>query len=97
MLANAHSFKDKSDNLSNVNSGLFTYPVLMASDILMYDANIVPVGKDQQQHVEMTRDIANKYQINVVRDAALKNALITCIKSLLVWSICVPRLNRKGI
>ena len=58
MLANAHSFKDKSDNLSNVNSGLFTYPVLMAADILMYDANTIPVGKDQQQHVEMTRDIA---------------------------------------
>ena len=58
MLANAHSFKDKSDRLSDVNAGLFTYPVLMASDIIMYDANFVPVGKDQQQHLEMTRDIA---------------------------------------
>lgn len=58
MLQNAHSFKDKSNKLSDVNSGLFTYPVLMASDILMYDANFVPVGKDQQQHLEMTRDIA---------------------------------------
>ena len=58
MLANAHSFKDKSENLSDVNAGLFTYPVLMACDILMYDANIVPVGKDQKQHLEMTRDMA---------------------------------------
>ena len=59
MLANAHSFKDKADRLSDVNAGLFTYPVLMACDILMYDANLVPVGKDQKQHLEMTRDIAN--------------------------------------
>lgn len=58
MLANAHSFKDKSGRLADVNAGLFTYPVLMASDILLYDANFVPVGKDQQQHLEMTRDIA---------------------------------------
>lgn len=58
MLANAHSFKDKSENLADVNAGLFIYPVLMACDILMYDANIVPVGKDQKQHLEMTRDIA---------------------------------------
>jgi tryptophanyl-tRNA synthetase len=61
MLANAHSFKDKSEKfgLSTVNAGLFTYPVLMAADILLYDANFVPVGKDQQQHLEITRDIAN--------------------------------------
>jgi len=58
MLANATSFKDKSDRLSDVNAGLFYYPVLMAADILLYDANFVPVGKDQQQHLEMTRDIA---------------------------------------
>ncbi|WP_215223642.1 tryptophan--tRNA ligase [Echinicola shivajiensis] len=61
MLANAHSFKDKSDKLSDVNAGLFTYPVLMASDILMFDADIVPVGKDQMQHLEMTRDIASSF------------------------------------
>jgi tryptophanyl-tRNA synthetase len=65
MLANAHSFKDKSENLSDVNAGLFTYPVLMAADILLYDAEFVPVGKDQEQHLEITRDIAsifnNKY------------------------------------
>lgn len=58
MLANAHSFKDKSENLADVNAGLFIYPVLMACDILMYDADVVPVGKDQKQHLEMTRDIA---------------------------------------
>lgn len=61
MLANAHSFKDKADRLSDVNAGLFTYPVLMAADILMYDANYVPVGKDQQQHLEITRDIGNAF------------------------------------
>src|SRR5690606_6493200 len=53
MLANAHSFKDKSDRLSDVNAGLFDYPVLMAADILLYDADTVPVGKDQIQHIEM--------------------------------------------
>ena len=61
MLANAHSFKDKSNRLSDVNTGLFTYPVLMAADILMYDANFVPVGKDQLQHIEITRDIASSF------------------------------------
>lgn len=61
MLANAHSFKDKSGRLSDVNAGLFTYPVLMAADILMYDANFVPVGKDQLQHLEMARDIAGAF------------------------------------
>jgi tryptophanyl-tRNA synthetase len=61
MLANAHSFKDKSDKLSDVNAGLFTYPVLMAADILLYDAEIVPVGKDQIQHLEIARDIAKTF------------------------------------
>lgn len=61
MLANAHSFKDKSDRLADVNAGLFTYPVLMAADILLYSANIVPVGKDQLQHLEMARDIASSF------------------------------------
>ncbi|WP_200977164.1 tryptophan--tRNA ligase [Echinicola sp. 20G] len=65
MLANAHSFKDKSDKLSDVNAGLFTYPVLMASDILIFDADIVPVGKDQLQHLEMTRDIASTFNHRV--------------------------------
>ena len=57
----AHSFKDKSDKISEVNAGLFIYPVLMAADILLYDANIVPVGKDQVQHLEITRDIASRF------------------------------------
>ena len=57
----AHSFKDKADRLQDVNSGLFTYPMLMAADILLYDAEIVPVGKDQLQHLEMTRDVASRF------------------------------------
>lgn len=61
MLANAHSFKDKLDRLSEVNGGIFFYPVLMAADILLYDAHYVPVGKDQMQHLEITRDIAGAF------------------------------------
>ena len=57
----AHSFKDKTDHLSDVNAGLFSYPMLMAADILLYDAEIVPVGKDQLQHLEMTRDVAARF------------------------------------
>ncbi len=57
----AHSFKDKADRLEDVNAGLFTYPMLMAADILIYDAEIVPVGKDQLQHLEMTRDVAARF------------------------------------
>ena len=57
----AHSFKDKSNSLEDINAGLFTYPMLMAADILLYDANIVPVGKDQLQHLEITRSVANKF------------------------------------
>ncbi len=57
----AHSFKDKADRLEDVNAGLFTYPILMAADILLYDAEVVPVGKDQKQHLEMTRDVAQKF------------------------------------
>jgi tryptophanyl-tRNA synthetase len=61
----AHSFKDKSDRLEDVNGGLFTYPMLMAADILLYDANIIPVGKDQLQHIEMTRDVASRVHAKV--------------------------------
>lgn len=60
-LALATSFKDKADRLADVNSGLFTYPMLMAADILLYDAEFVPVGKDQLQHLEMTRDVASRF------------------------------------
>ncbi|MFD2201156.1 tryptophan--tRNA ligase [Shivajiella indica] len=68
MLANAHSFKDKSDRLADVNAGLFVYPVLMAADILLYSANIVPVGKDQLQHLEMARDIASSFNHKMEED-----------------------------
>ena len=61
----AHGFKDKADRLGDVNAGLFTYPMLMAADILLYDAEVVPVGKDQLQHLEMTRDVANRFN-NIV-------------------------------
>jgi len=57
----AHSFKDKADRLEDINSGLFSYPMLMAADILLYDAEIIPVGKDQLQHIEMTRDVASRF------------------------------------
>ena len=61
LLERAHSYKDKTAKGIQANHGLFSYPVLMAADILLYDSNIVPVGKDQVQHVEMTRDIANSF------------------------------------
>jgi len=61
MLANAHSFKEKSNNLAEVSAGLFSYPVLMAADILLYQADLVPVGKDQKQHLEITRDLASAF------------------------------------
>ena len=60
-LSLAHSFKDKKDRLKDVNAGLFNYPMLMAADILMYDADIVPVGKDNLQHLEITRNVANRF------------------------------------
>lgn len=63
----AHSFKDKSDNLKDINAGLFSYPMLMAADILIYDANIVPVGKDQLQHLEITRNVASRFN-NIMGD-----------------------------
>lgn len=61
----AHSFKDKADRLEDVNAGLFTYPMLMAADIILYDAEIVPVGKDQLQHLEITRDVASRFHAKV--------------------------------
>ncbi|BAV94935.1 tryptophan--tRNA ligase [Ichthyobacterium seriolicida] len=78
MLANAHSFKDKSNHLHSVNTGLFYYPILMSADILLYNANIVPVGKDQKQHLEITRDIANSFNnkygnVLVVPEARITN------------------------
>lgn len=61
LLERAHSYKDKTARGIQANHGLFSYPVLMAADILLYDVDVVPVGKDQIQHVEMTRDIANSF------------------------------------
>lgn len=70
----AHSFKDKADRLDDVNAGLFSYPMLMAADILLYDANIVPVGKDQLQHLEMTRDVASRFHAQLGETFVLPEA-----------------------
>jgi len=82
MLANSHAFKDKADRLSEVNAGVFFYPVLMAADIIGYDANIVPVGKDQKQHLEITRDIAGTFnrlygETFVVPEAQIDESVMT--------------------
>ena len=71
----AHSFKDKADRLEDVNAGLFTYPMLMAADILLYDAEIVPVGKDQLQHLEITRDVASRFNYQMGETFVLPEAL----------------------
>lgn len=73
----AHSFKDKQDYLADVNAGLFTYPILMAADILMYDAEIVPVGKDQLQHLEITRDVAERFNNQMGETFLLPQAKIS--------------------
>lgn len=72
----AHSFKDKQDYLADVNAGLFTYPMLMAADILLYDANFVPVGKDQLQHIEITRDVASRFNHQMGETFVLPEAKI---------------------
>ncbi|RDK88562.1 tryptophan--tRNA ligase [Marinirhabdus gelatinilytica] len=72
----AHSFKDKAGRLEDVNSGLFTYPMLMAADILLYDAEIVPVGKDQLQHLEMTRDVASRFHAQLGETFILPEAKV---------------------
>ncbi len=72
----AHSFKDKADRLEDVNAGLFTYPMLMAADILLYDARVVPVGKDQKQHVEITRDVAERFNHQMGETFVLPDARI---------------------
>ena len=82
MLSNAHSFKDKSDRLADVNAGLFTYPVLMTADIILYNAHYVPVGKDQKQHLEMARDIARGFnaiygETFVVPEAKIEEQVMT--------------------
>lgn len=72
----AHGFKDKADRLDDVNAGLFMYPMLMAADILLYDANIVPVGKDQLQHLEMTRDVATRFHTKMGETFVLPEARV---------------------
>lgn len=72
----AHWFKDKADRLDDVNAGLFSYPMLMAADILLYDANFVPVGKDQLQHIEITRDVASKFNHQMGETFVLPEAKI---------------------
>ncbi|MBK9177360.1 MAG: tryptophan--tRNA ligase [Flavobacteriales bacterium] len=75
-LALAHSFKDKADRLEDVNGGLFSYPMLMAADILLYDAEVVPVGKDQKQHLEFTRDVAERFNHQMGETFVLPDARI---------------------
>ena len=72
----AHSFKDKADRLEDVNGGLFCYPMLMAADILLYDAHIIPVGKDQLQHIEMTRDVASRFHAKMGETFVIPEAKI---------------------
>jgi len=72
----AHSFKDKADRLEDVNAGIFTYPMLMAADIILYDADIVPVGKDQEQHLEMTRKVASNFNRQMGETFVLPEARI---------------------
>lgn len=72
----AHSFKDKAERLEDINAGLFTYPMLMAADILLYDAQIVPVGKDQLQHIEMTRDVAARFHAQMGETFVIPEAKI---------------------
>ncbi len=72
----AHSFKDKQDYLADVNAGLFTYPILMAADILLYDAEVVPVGKDQLQHLEITRNVAERFNNQMGETFVLPHASI---------------------
>ncbi len=75
-LSLAHSFKDKSDRLDDVNAGLFTYPMLMAADILLYDAEFIPVGKDQLQHIEMTRDVVSRFHSQIGETFVLPEATV---------------------
>ena len=75
-LSLAHSFKDKSERLDDINAGLFTYPMLMAADILLYDADQVPVGKDQLQHLEMARDVANRFNAQFAETFVLPEAVL---------------------
>lgn len=82
MLQNATAFKEKAEKLAEVNSGLFIYPILQAADILLYDANLIPVGKDQRQNLEITRDVASAFnrqygEILVIPEARIDERVMT--------------------
>lgn len=94
MLANAHSFKDKSDRLSDVNAGLFIYPVLMAADILLYDAHKVPVGKDQVQHLEITADIARSFNHKVGKEVFVIPEALTDDRVMIVPGIDGQKMSK---
>lgn len=94
MLANAHSFKDKSGRLSDVNAGLFIYPVLMAADILLYDAHQVPVGKDQMQHLEITADIAKAFNNKVGKEIFIVPEGLTDERVMLVPGIDGQKMSK---
>ncbi len=79
----AHSFKDKADRLDDVNAGLFTYPMLMAADILLYDAEFVPVGKDQLQHIEITRDVASRFNNKMGETFVLPEAITSDVTKII--------------
>jgi tryptophanyl-tRNA synthetase len=94
MLANAHSFKDKSDRLSDVNAGLFTYPVLMAADILLYDAQFVPVGKDQIQHLEIAADIAKTFNHKLGKEVLIVPEALTDNRVMIVPGIDGQKMSK---
>jgi tryptophanyl-tRNA synthetase len=94
MLANAHSFKDKSERLSDINAGLFTYPVLMAADILLYDAEFVPVGKDQLQHLEMAADIAKSFNHKIGSEAFVVPQALTDNRVMIVPGIDGQKMSK---
>ena len=94
MLANAHSFKDKSERLSDVNAGLFTYPVLMAADILLYDAEFVPVGKDQMQHLEIAADIAKSFNHKIGKEILIVPEGLTDSRVMIVPGIDGQKMSK---
>jgi tryptophanyl-tRNA synthetase len=94
MLANAHSFKDKSGRLSDVNAGLFTYPVLMAADILLYDAEYVPVGKDQLQHLEIAADIAQAFNHKMNKEIFVVPQALTDSRVMIVPGIDGQKMSK---
>jgi tryptophanyl-tRNA synthetase len=94
MLANAHSFKDKSNRLSDVNAGLFTYPILMAADILLYDANFVPVGRDQIQHLEIAIDIAKAFNFKAGKEIFIVPEVLTDSRVMIVPGIDGQKMSK---